>query len=197
MRPALATLVALFSVLVLGSPAQASAVPITEPAVVVPLTTQHVQLQAPRASWGIRQVARRMDAELPGITISVRGRCQPADYTTTCVRVRMDNYSVERQHWLAQQPVEWYALTAYPAPNLRVVYLNRAYDHPNREAVTAHELGHVLGLNHHDRAGVCGRWPDRTDLSRWERGVLRHTYSAPVVAQRSTGQWTAPAPVAN
>lgn len=194
MRSVTTVLAALLGALALASPAQADDTPatFTEPAVVVPLVTQHVQVQAPRAAWGIRQAARRMDAALPGITISVRGRCNPLDYTTTCVRVRMDRYSVERQHQLAQQPVEWMGLTAYPAAGLRVVYLNRTYYRHDREAIAAHELGHVLGLNHHDRAGVCGRWPDRHNLSVHERRALNSRYSTPV--QQRAGAWTVPAP---
>lgn len=192
MRSVTTALAALLGALAISSPAQATTPP-TEPAVVVPLTTHHLQVQAPRAAWGIRRAAQRMDAALPGITISVRGRCDLTDHTTTCVRVRMDNYSLERQHWLAQQPVGWFALTAYPAPNLRVVYLNRAHHHRNPEAITAHELGHVLGLNHHDRAGVCGKWPGRTDLSQRERRVLNSTYHTPLLAR--AGAWTVPPPV--
>lgn len=179
-----ALVAALASLVTLPAPSLADEPsPFVEPAVVSPLYTTQVVVQAPRNSWGLRQAARDFERFVPGVEIVAKPGARCKNYPgATCVRVQIGDFSVERQHRLALQPVEWTGLATFPAWNERVVYLNTRtiHLHPSRYAVAAHEFAHVLGLNHHDRPGVVGATPDVEHLSPVEKSALRAYYRSAV-----------------
>lgn len=108
-----------------------------------------VHVQADRLTWRFRKAARTWDALIPGLEV-LTTPCVP---DVPCVRVHVGTYPAD-----TMLPGDWWALTTYPAPLDRVVYLNRAVRVTDRDArfrVVMHEMGHVLGLAHHtDPAGV-------------------------------------------
>lgn len=145
----LAALALLASVL-LAAPAHADS---TTPAVLVPLqkigdtVDVEVMIQAPLKSWGIRRAAKFYDAQVDGLTIHTRGTCA-AQPQAVCVRVFVGNYSSEQtlaiSHGLA---ADWHGFVDYHDAG-RTIYLNSRYG--MSRVVTMHELGHVLGLDHHE-----------------------------------------------
>lgn len=183
MTRTLAALALLASVL-LGAPAQADS---TTPAVRVPLqkigdtVDVEVMLQAPLKAWGIRRAAKFYDAQVDGLTIHTRGTCA-ARPQAVCSRVVIGNYSSEQMlaisHGLA---ADWHGFVDYQVDSAgrassRTIYLNSRYGFSR--VVTMHELGHVLGLDHHDGGeGVMVT----TDLdpvpSTAELDVLRAAYA--------------------
>lgn len=140
-----------------------------------------VQVNAPPGSWEIRRMARVLDAQLHGVTIRTGGDCATAD---ACVRVVVGTWTPEEAlaisggHWAT-----WTGLTTYPTPGERVIYLNATNAHSAafRRHVAAHELGHALGLAHHESTGLMSTVRERqTDtLHAREIATLATHYGAP------------------
>lgn len=149
-----------------GAPAQAA-----KPALYVglyrppgaPAGDAIVQLEAPGASWGIRAAARELDAAIDGLTILTTGTCASRP-DAACIRVQVAAYTPEQQAALSNHPdhATWAGLVTYGLPYERTVHLDVMGEWGERSrmsklGIAAHELGHALGLDHHDNArGIMG-----------------------------------------
>lgn len=123
-----------------------------------------VQLNAGPKTWKIRKQAKVVDQLVDGLTIRTKGDCSTADL---CVDVKVDHYDDAEMLELSygHHPI-WLGLCAYPSPTHYVVYLNTKYtfNRQEREAVSLHELGHALGLDHNEGEGVMGESDIRPDF---------------------------------
>lgn len=180
LRPLLIALVAALAAL---APAPAHALDphaTPRPVIETPLPASpdgivRLAFDAPRNAWGTRVFAREADRLLPGVRIFTRGVC--ADHPrATCVRVFTGKWDDAAQRYIADGLDGWGALTKYPEPRVREIWLNEQTPEEKRYATAVHEFGHVLGLNHHAMHGVCGGWPDEVHLSIAEILALRAAY---------------------
>jgi hypothetical protein len=135
-----------------------------------------VQLDAPAGSWSIRRSARRLDAQVDGVSVRMGGDCSTADL---CVSVQVGWYDSATMLELSRGYLTaWGALTDWPTERTSVIYLNAAVakGRTYRRYAAAHEFGHVLGLGHHAQPGLMSG-PDRL-LSEAEVEVLEAWYAA-------------------
>lgn len=143
-----------------------------------------IQLEAPPRAWGIRQSARLMDEQVPGLTIHTTGTCA-ANPTAVCVRVEIGSYNPAQQMTLGGVP-SWRGICYCEAVGTRTIYLNRwrkanwLLPRDDKIAAAQHEFGHALGLGHHDSEGVMS-WDhvDGGGLSVGEAAVLTEWFSVP------------------
>jgi hypothetical protein len=136
-----------------------------------------IMIQAPEEDWGVTRFARYAARELPALKVK-RGNCSDRP-RWVCVRVIVGSWDPEEQKDVLG--ISFLGATDYPRPRARKVYLNTFYLSPgyapvDKYAVAAHEMGHVLGLGHHRRYGVCGGTPDVTEFGRSELRALRAYY---------------------
>jgi hypothetical protein len=182
---ALAALLLAFLAVLVAAPAHAEPLPDAMPA---PTVTAPVypaegekrikfQVEGLTADFGLRSVAKEMDADLEEVRVFTTGDCATRP-TAICVRVHVGSWDSEAQAAITGGVSGWYAVVIYPSSTLREVYVNTLYPHPNMRAVVAHEFAHVLGLGHHARPGVVGASKDATVLSYSEKRALRLSYRA-------------------
>lgn len=143
-----------------------------------------VQLEAPADSWKIRKSARSVDALIDGLTINTRGNCalNPNDL---CVKVVVDYYTNAETIAITNgSSADWKGVVTFDPDNYqnRTVHLNTASTRgsQNRSIVAMHELGHALGLGHHDGRGMLGEdpfWHLNARLHWTELSVLRAWYA--------------------
>ena len=139
-----------------------------------------VQVNATPGSWQIRRSARRLAAQLDGVTVRTSGDCATAD---VCVTVAVGHYETDETLALSGgNHSGWGGLTTYPEAASRVIYLNTATTDRrpgDRRYTAAHEFGHVLGLTHHQSSGLMSdvRRHQTETLSVEELAVLTAAYS--------------------
>jgi hypothetical protein len=105
-----------------------------------------ITMRAPRNAWGIRRVARHVNRSVAGIHIYAgRGaRCTDRP-TTRCVVVHVGRYG----------EIGWAGRAEHVDEHRRRIRLNldKASTQLFRQHMACHELGHVLGLMHHQQEG--------------------------------------------
>jgi hypothetical protein len=147
-----------------------------------------MQLEAPPQAWGLRRSARIMDEQIDGLTIRTTGTCAESP-DAICIHVEVGDYThQERLDLTYGQVAAWDGVCLCVDGPTRWIYL-REYDRwqymSHKRAIAAHELGHALGLGHHEWAGVTStRTINRKTLSVAELRVLREWYSVPRYPER-------------
>lgn len=134
--------------------------------------TLKVTLAGPTDTWTMRKVARWVNEQVEGIHIYRSGWC-PDRPDTRCLRVLMVN----------KPNADWAGLTYGVNENRRVIELNKANASTNayREYLACHELGHALGIMHHQRRGCVqsahSNFPHPNRYSDFEVSRLREHYN--------------------
>lgn len=129
------------------------------------VTRLHVEGAIDKAR-GLRKFIRESDRALPGMRITRHGSCAERP-RAVCVQVVVDDFD---NNYYASVLIS-------PDPTAtRYMHFNSSNPHYLPQAVAAHEFGHILGLGHHAKRGVCGGEPDELHLSRVEKRVLRKAY---------------------
>ncbi len=154
-----------------------------------------LMIEAPARAWGIRRSAKHYDAHIDGLTIHTRGSCAERPLAI-CVRVHIASFSDEEMltisHGLAPY---WNGLVNYDlaierefdiATSPRSIYLNTRSvpGGPTGALIARHELGHVLGLDHHSAkvgvmVGASGggtMWPSTAEIA-----TLQAWYAQPAL----------------
>lgn len=124
-----------------------------------------IQIEGASNIWGIRKFAAEADRQIGGLRIYTSGTCAQRPWAT-CVRVRT----------VYRRDVTWYGVARWKSKYQREILLNNATRKSNKYAVAVHELGHVIGLNHHRSYGILGRTSNVVHLSWRERRALNQAY---------------------
>ncbi len=106
-------------------------------------------LEAPDDAWGMRAAARSFTERVPGLAIRT-DRGLTCDETVSCIRVHICRFD---------QPCgeldRWYGCASIGA-DPGVIWLDTRTSPSSRRNEACHELGHALGLRHHEHRGCVG-----------------------------------------
>lgn len=158
----------------------------------LPQNTRVIVIEGPDWAWGIRPVARHFDEQLPSLRFHVRRGLTATDYPNALhvVVTRRDfgdAINVGEAVTPGQGVREGGFWRFYDEPrgvnlntdiNRRPFYVGLEPDLllQAKRWVAAHELGHVLGLKHHEWPGIMGgRTVFDTDLSDDEAAAIETT----------------------
>ena len=151
-------------IIAVAKPAHSDEYIAPEPVVMWGFDTNLVQLQAPKKAWGIRSVARYIDANT-SIDFEF-AHCTQLE----CIKVSVDEYGYTK--WLGMT----YPTVSYMEVDLNSTYLpSGSLLKPARNNIACHELLHALGMPHHSGNGCLNQ---RQPLpSEDELNALREHYS--------------------
>lgn len=107
-------------------------------------------LEAPDHAWGMRAVAQDLTERVSGLVIRAdRGiTCDPA---VSCIRVHIGHFD----HPCGQLGHRWYGCASI-GTDPGVIWLDTRTSTFSRRHKACHELGHALGLHHHEHQGCVG-----------------------------------------
>lgn len=138
----------------------------------VEVTTETVYIDAGAGMWSARQSARRWESLVPTLNIEIG----PCVSSAPCIRVHVGKFDHIKTKG---------AWCDFPSHYERDLYLNTQADLPRggRKLAVMHEMGHALGLDHHDRSrGVMSSrvWDNPYSLtpSRGEIRVLTEQFAS-------------------
>ena len=112
---------------------------------------QHtIILEAPDDAWGIRAAARSFSRRVDGLVIR-SNRGATCDQTVSCIRVFVGRFD----HDCGDLGRRWYACSSI-GTDPGVIWLDTRTSTLTRRNKACHELGHALGLRHHEHRGCLG-----------------------------------------
>lgn len=152
-----------------------------QPRVLYPLVHQAtdpgtltVVIEAPDRAWGLRKVAANYDRRLDNVDIRAKRGISCTLYVE-CIRVEVGQYG---RKMVCGHPGLFYGCFYMYAEGPRWIALNESLTPESmRKAIVCHELGHALGLDHHEGPGcVTGESTGRP--SRAEIRTIDQRYAS-------------------
>lgn len=107
-------------------------------------------LQAPDDAWGMRAAAQSFTERVEGLVIRTE-RGLTCDPTVSCIRVFIGQFD----HDCGELGRRWYGCASIGA-DPGVIWLDTKSSLSSRRHRACHELGHALGLHHHEHRGCVG-----------------------------------------
>lgn len=138
-----------------------------------PPSTNVIYIEAPAGSFGIRKAARVIDSQVDGLTI-ISGACIP---NYGCIKVTVGDWDTEEMRALTGFDLWAGYTTSTIDPLVRTILLNRETTSGkfDEKSTAIHELGHALGLGHHNSRGAVSintralefHWREIAVLQSW------------------------------
>lgn len=129
---------------------------------------QHtIILELPKNAWGMKDVARDYSRRIDGLVIRTDRKCNEK---VSCIRVQTGRYLFScggDNNWEGCSGV---------ADDPGIIWLDNSAPKYKRKKLACHELGHALGLHHHNHGGCVGRTNGALKANRAEIAALNRRF---------------------